>query len=767
MAKRQRVNEASSTEPSKRSFDPLLIATGLLGGLYVYLTYYPSDSVSVEDGDGLCGALVAIAMATFAIGGTASKFIANRDSAGTETEESVGTSQSSRWLDWTVWALAVWMMIAAFGSSPPGNLRSATNEAWIWLAGAAAITGARRVLSKKATRQTLLLLMTVCGTGLAVHGFHQNYFSLPAQRAEYREDPERILALIGIDAPPGSAERMVFENRLYDGGPTGTFALANSLAAILLTSAIIALGMLRFHYAAMDWPTRVAWGIAFLLCAGCLIATRSRTAVVALVFAAIITFIVGSRLRQTQAKGLMIGLALIVAVSIIGVVGIATLGNPEWFEEAPASLAFRFQYWRSTMQMVLDRPLFGAGPGNFQAIYDQYREPSANEQIAEPHNFVFETVGSGGLIALLILLATMAIAAANALFRFKGHEDDAQNWDAKESRWLWLGALLAFALVWLIGLAVLMTPDLIANLFAVPTAVFLAIVLVPSMLTLRSRDGDWIVAISLLALLLHLTVSGGWTIPGVAMVVWLLTASLTRIERVESNSKNLLRMPGLAVTVVGLILLGSLYLVSYRPVQSRETAVAKAFYAQNSGQVGQAKASFAQAIEADPWSPEPTLWLADLHRVELVSSWDRPQTRAQWERLLEQTKERGGESPSLYRMIGAQQLHIYQRYGKRKDLDAATKTFSDAASWSPASQWLAAQMAVIAEAQGDLDQAKIQAQKAENLSKLGSNIERSLDRQQIYVPKPLGQLARRGPIRRPASELLSNQIGAGDVDGEK
>ena len=57
-----------------------------------------------------------------------------------------------------------------------------------------------------------------------------------------------MLALAGINAPPGSSERMVFANRLMDGGPTATFALANSLAAMLLFGVVLAVGVLRFRF---------------------------------------------------------------------------------------------------------------------------------------------------------------------------------------------------------------------------------------------------------------------------------------------------------------------------------------------------------------------------------------------------------------------------------------------------------------------------------------------------------------------------------------
>ncbi|EMI18638.1 O-antigen polymerase, partial [Rhodopirellula maiorica SM1] len=314
-------------------------------------------------------------------------------------------------LDWVPWLLAGWIMIAAFGSSPPGNLRFATNEAWIWVSAASIFYAARRLFAQPMVVRGIVTLLLGCAVAQAVHGLHQQFISLPEMRAAYERDPERMLQFAGIDAPPGSSERIVFENRLRDGGPTGTFALANSLAGVLVVGIMIAISGLWFHASRMSAAQRVCWiGLAALL-AIALLATRSRSAVLAVFIGAVFLFLASTSFGRHR-RPLVLALAAIGLLAAIIVGGIVTWGNREWIEQAPASLAFRIQYWRSTMAMVTQMPLFGAGPGNYQMIYERFREPSANEQIAEPHNFFFETLASGGWIAagLLIVLA-VAVAA--------------------------------------------------------------------------------------------------------------------------------------------------------------------------------------------------------------------------------------------------------------------------------------------------------------------------------------------------------------------
>jgi Tfp pilus assembly protein PilF len=186
--------------------------------------------------------------------------------------------------------------------------------------------------------------------------------------------------------------------------------------------------------------------------------------------------------------------------------------------------------------------------------------------------------------------------------------------------------------------------------------------------------------------------------------------------------------------------------------------MATAAMAQSSGQLGKARLSLEQASKADQWSADAMLWLADYYCWRLILEGDSRQVRQQWESCLADVKRRAGDDPAVYRMIGAQQLHAYQRHGEQRDLGAAAETFEQAVQWSPANQWMMAQMAVVAEARGQRDQAQKLGKRAAELAELGGNIERALSRQQVYEARPLGRLADQGPIRQPANQLLSGLI---------
>jgi hypothetical protein len=202
-------------------------------------------------------------------------------------------------------------------------------------------------------------------------------------------------------------------------------------------------------------------------------------------------------------------------------------------------------------------------------------------------------------------------------------------------------------------------------------------------------------------------------------------------------------------------LLATLYLMSIRPVESRKLSMATAEAAQATGQLGKSRISLECAVEADRWSPDAPLWLADFYRWRIILGADRPGDRRQWASNLELAKQRAGDDPAVYRMAGAQQLHLYQRHGNPRDLAAAGETFQAAVDWSPSDQWMIAQLAVVARARGETEKAEKLSDLALQLSQLGGNIERALPRQLIYEARSLGVGADRGPIRRPADQLLA------------
>ncbi|QDV83221.1 O-antigen ligase family protein [Planctomycetes bacterium TBK1r] len=814
------------------------IAAAVLGGQVIYVAYFPSDSVLVESGDALWFCALSLIVWTLTMA-TQPYIKALRPPGAAKDPRTVSALLGNGLtLDVLVWTLAAWMMIAALASCPPGNLRQATNEAWVWIAAAAVLTAARRLLVDRPNRAALFSLCCAVATGMAVHALHQQWISLPQIRAEYLADPDAVLQAAGVDAPAGSAQRMVFANRLLDGGPTATFALANSLAAVLLVVVLAPLAILRGGSAVNQSgaDVRSGWSRAFLLLlsvlgVAALFATRSRSALVACLLAGLWIWMRGGRSGEVKRVRLIAGAALL-ALSISGVVLVALLlwGDDEWMAAAPASLEFRLQYWKATARLLWDHPIVGAGPGGFQAMYLRYRLPIANESIADPHNFLFETLAAGGFVGgWLLTLASIAClmtcrrtATGAGTSRTDASDDVIEDSLAGEtqvvSRWMIGGACSSLGLVWSFALISGQLPDLQASVFAVPVAVAAGWLTHRSLRDASTAQLRLLGSSILLAMMTHLTVSGGWTVPGVAMVIWLATGSLCTVGRLgdrgnptgqrckaffsgraralrcfgndegpegsrpaantssSAGNKCFTALPTGASTAVdskrrgksalvawsvGAVLLLCLRSESIIPVQQSQLALLRAEDAARRGLLSRVESESRRAVEADDWGFEAPRWRSEFLRGRLVELGNDPAVRAQWVASLETSLDRAGVNPTMLRAAGEQYLHLYQCFGQTADLESAERLIALALENSPTDLSLVAQAAMIAHERSDLTRARELAEQARWLSALGGNVVRDLGLQQILVVEKMGLAARRRPISASIKDRFQQRLGGG------
>lgn len=801
------------------------IAAAVLSGMVVACFHFPVDSTEIEAGRGLYVAWVAIAVGTFAAAMLPSTGTAGPPASGSWRTRVI--TNRSMWLDGLPWMLAAWMFVAAWTMASVGDWRKSTNEVWWWVTAAAVWIAARRALASRAHRSAIATLIIAASVSLALQAAYQHWVVLPDTWAQYQADPEKILSIAGIDAPPGSAERMIFENRLLDGGASATFALANSLAAVLTLAMVLV---------AMAWPTRrpppshrsdtdtddknarganrggwqygvyLAIGFAVAVIGTGLLITRSRSAIasVAIMLTAgwVWRFRVNTARRSPsdspsdRSGNRSLSLRLAIAGAVFAAIGtmIVMFGRPEWVEAAPASLATRVQYWQSTAQLLLDFPLTGAGPGNFQTLYEHYRSPTASEQIADPHNFLIETLSSGGVIAGILLLGWAAWVGA----AFCGPRpttpagEPAEDQDsvdgapieeetADPSRdgvaWIYGGAAVGLTIAWLfryiggdsdtwwifaadavgVGWAWVWTQHEPASP-SPPTANQPASSPRPRL----GRPG-W--AFGLAALLVHLSIAGGWTVPGIGLLFWVGMGSLVGGEGKRWRSFTEVDRGPIRAAVIagaGCLMMAVLYLASIVPVESATGLLDRAAYAQSRGNLGRATQSILDATLADPHNTQAALWRSEQLHWQLVmgASRNREEIRRQWTGAIDETLRRGGQSASLHREVIQQRLHVFQRHGDRRDLDAAFELLQTATQYSPSGEWYWAQLAVVAQALGKAPIATAAAQRATTLSENSGNIERALERQLLCVPENLGRSAAQ-TVLRPASELLPSVIPAG------
>lgn len=751
-------------------------AMGAAGSLAVYVAYYPSDSVAVEAGDGLWFAVLAIAWATLV-----AAVCWRRD----DSKEGGFSKTGFDWIDLSSISLATWMMVAAFLNSDQSDLRMGTNEAWWWVTASAILIAARRTLTSLAIRKSFLLL-TICITiGLSADALHQDWISLPQTRSNYLANPDEVVRQMGIDAPPNSSTRMVLENRIMDGGPSATFALANSLAALLLLGVVIVVAAMRLTWKRICIRSKLGLIGCLLVLAPALLAVRSRAALVATLLGVTLVWLLRSPAdwakpvqaersghkdeasphlestlsRQSRAQNRLTAVIALMSACIVGLISLAMFGNPEWYGQAPASLAFRLQYWAATWRMMLDNAVLGAGPGNFQSLYDRYRDVSTTEQVADPHNFLLETLASGGPIALALLLVIMVLG-----FQYLNKHRPAPEpeWLEENPRWVdgrsvLIGGGVMLAVIWFLGLLTLHTPDFSSHRFAIPIALGLGWTTYAAFQKLNEPQVDQIQLVGFVSILVHLSVSGGWTVPGVAFWIWMLLGGLTRIrvktETVSTSAQsNSARRPRLAITL-GFFALTAITFMSVRPVSQQSWLLSVADASLRSGSTGKSARVLAEAVAADQWSSKSPLLQSDFLYREVIRRNNSSSARRAYEQCVKVVANRTGPNPSVSRQLATHRLHLYQVFGKPDDLNTAKQSLQTAWQGSPANQWLAAQLAEIAIVQDD-ESANQWIQRAQTLAELGNNLERSLRLQLIYVAEPIGDRAAMTPIRTPANERL-------------
>ena len=782
------------------------LTVGGLTALVVYLAYHPSDSVLVEQGDAIWFCFAAICL--MIVGQIQQRFRFQNDHllspphqehdknegnpdepATISSSQAVNHSIILSTLTFLPWCLASWMMISAFATSPPGNLRASTNEAWLWVAAAAILHTVRGQFSTQWSRRSLICVMLIIASGLAVHGLHQYGYSLPKNRSDYQENPNAVLRSAGIDAPEGSAERMIFENRLMDGGPSATFALANTLAGYLLVATVICAALILTGWDELSSKQRFTLCSVGLLCLSCLLATRSRTAMLAFIVSIFVIMVARSKHVYQRRRSLAIGVSILLAISLGGLGFLNAFGNREWFEQAPTSVAFRLQYWRSTWALAVDSPWFGAGPGNFQAIYGKYKEASASEQIAEPHHFLMETLAAGGFPALIMLLIVGCLVLKTIwntkIFSFgekhRSHDQSVEEPSGRpnqQPRAIYLGAGAGLLIVWVLGFVTLQLPDIIASIFAIPVALMFAAPLDRALAKVTAEKLNTALAIASAALLLHLSMSGGWTVPGLAIWVWVLVGMIVGQATVQSSIADLRRrkknmqLANLSlldhlskVLLAGLIsLLLIFWWITIRPIQQKTLAIAALNQAQQVGNRSEIKRAIEEALIADRWSPEPAILLADFHRWNGVQrryqneSDGRKNHNASWIAAVKKIRQRVQFDAGIERVIGVQAIHLYQRWGKDEDLEFARDAFQRGLDRSPSDEWLVAQLSLIHAALGEKKEAQQLAKKAIELSRLGNNIERELERQLVYPPLYVGDSVKTGPQRESAAVLIQELV---------
>jgi hypothetical protein len=306
-----------------------------------------------------------------------------------------------------------------------------------------------------------------------------------------------------------------------------TFAHPNAFAGYLalLLPALVGWAGAAAWRGPSAWQGRLA-GVCVATMGVALWLTHSRGALlgtgIALTLLAAFLWREPLRRHRLAVLGLVVlaGLALLVFAGLGGLTGKDT-----------RTAGYRLDYWAATWAMIRDHPWLGVGPGNFGRAYPGYMLETAFEKVQDPHNFLLEIWSTAGLFALLALLTAFAALAWHTRSAWRlpasAQPDPAQAAFDPTNRWaFYLGGMAGLLLGFLLrasdlsGDAILVEGVNAGGRSLVWFAAFALLDGIPWGGPAR------VVALlaGLLALLVNLLVSGGISLPSVALPLWVVAA---------------------------------------------------------------------------------------------------------------------------------------------------------------------------------------------------------------------------------------------------
>ena len=337
-------------------------------------------------------------------------------------------------------AAAIAMLaVLLFASAMAASNRRAAMDSWIeQLSLMAAAFLAIQLCSGRRRFITLVVVLAAVGATVAARSYWRVGVETPKNVADFQAHRLERLAQFGLDA--NTPEAQIVEARLRDWSAKGFFGLANPFGSLLIVLGLAAAGLAidkwhgrpahesqgRLGPASMDAshephdrtapgrhpgqaakpnaksrevePTGVAAVAAGMAAVGILAVipfTRSEGAMISAavagagLLAAFVWRDALARRWRVWAAGTIAALALAVA---------AMVAYGLWHDSLPTkTMTFRWYYWTASAKILADRPLLGAGPGNFANAYLKCRRDQAEEDVKDPHNLLAHALAEYGV----------------------------------------------------------------------------------------------------------------------------------------------------------------------------------------------------------------------------------------------------------------------------------------------------------------------------------------------------------------------------------
>lgn len=617
-----------------------------------------------------------------------------------------------------------------------GDDRAAINLGCEWV-GLLATWGSLRILqSEPGAEMGWHRLVASAALGLSLLGLWQHYAGYASDRSEYlrlvhrqaelqadlggprqsrhqelaRELAEIETTLFQLGVPEEGPGRKLWEARLLSSSePVGLFALANTLAGLLLVGVLLwglwSLPENRLAHGTSDSsmvqsPGRWAMsGVALGVVGFCLLLTKSRTAWGGTLAAAGLLAL----LRKVQLRAWLTGPHRVWLMA--GAAATAALITLAWWSggldrlvllEAFKSLRYRGEYWTGTWRMLWDpqhpvRWLVGVGPGNFRSSYLPFKLPESSEEIADPHNLFLDHWAAGGLVGLLAVVALWYLAVRTVLDQGLSAVTPSAAVVAPRastplqrvsSRPELVGALLALGVLLLFH--------------AGSPAAWPLLVVMGGLLWGWWATGDrplpqsaWRGAI-LLGLLIHLLAAGGIGMPAIVALLQIL--SLPRDTTGTMAEAEAGGVSGLIVAAISTLLFAGVITQGLQPVTTAELELALGDEALSRGATERGIKSYRAAAQADRLAPQPVERLAAVMQRDWLATGD-DQAFQKCVQYRQQAVERNPLAVAGWRLLGETWRLRFEKTGQLEDARKGAENLQQAVSRHPTNAVLLVELA--------------------------------------------------------------------------
>ena len=413
--------------------------------------------------------------------------------------------------------------------------------AWEWFGLFVSFLMVRQLAVTPREQHGLFAVVLAGAVALSAQGIYQRFVELPRTR-QLAEDLEAFRANWAEENPGQDISESFLQQlrlRAMEDNIFGPYAHPNSYAGFLVLCLPGLIGAVVVSYRMGDVPKR-SLGTRTALTALCAILglsalwlTHSRGVLLGLAAAGVGVGLFAYRhLLRAHLGAALIGVVVLIGLAYGGwwsgllTTGMGKKGNP---------IAQRLDYWRTTWQMIRERPWLGVGPGNFGENYPRLMPDTAEEKIKDPHNFALEMWATCGVFALLTLAAALAAFFVHIiwgdltspqrqqgppLLALRAGEEDPVRWE------FYLGGMVGLVLGFVLRVNTATPSSILTETYAaaVRSVVWFAAFALLERLAWTDRGRVLALTAGIAALLLNLCVSGGIGFPSVAGPLWIAVA---------------------------------------------------------------------------------------------------------------------------------------------------------------------------------------------------------------------------------------------------